>query len=86
MEVRANINIEFETNDLAEIVYRAIKPETIKPPTERSKPIIHKNKNLISIQIYSKDLTSIRASLNSYLRWIKTIVESIKVVNKFEFK
>ena len=86
MEVSTEIEIEFSKPEIAEIVYMSIKPETIKPPTERSKPKININKNIITIQIYSKDLTSIRASINSYLRWIKTVIESLEVVSGFEYK
>ena len=70
---------------LAKSVYKALLPETIAPATERSKSkVMIEGKKLI-IEISSKDFTSIRASINSYMRWIKAIIKSIKMVKKYGY-
>ena len=85
MEIRAIIELKVEKRFL-EAIYKALKPETATPPTERSKASIRINNNedKIIIEIYSRDFTSIRAAMNSYIRWIKSIIDTINVVKQNE--
>jgi len=70
----AVIEIEAKEHQLIKILYLALKPETeeksrgftIETSFEREKLIIRFN---------AKSLSRLRAILNSYLRWIKSIHE-----------
>jgi len=51
----------------------ALQPESESPSSERSNTsIIIENKHLI-ITTYASDTTALRASMNSYLRWVEGI-------------
>ncbi|MGQ4890917.1 MAG: KEOPS complex subunit Pcc1 [Candidatus Njordarchaeia archaeon] len=86
MEITATVRVIFSDEETAIIVYKALKPETVKPPTERSNVSISLNKETLIIKICSKDFSSLRASFNSYSRWLNAIIDSLKVVKKFEHK
>ena len=85
MEARAVIEISADYHFLKPI-FMALKPETKSPPTERSKSIISFNETerLIRIEIITRDLTSLRASLNSYFRWLSAIINSLKVIENVQ--
>ncbi|MGC9517783.1 MAG: KEOPS complex subunit Pcc1 [Methanomicrobiales archaeon] len=78
--VETEIEIEFDNFNDADIVLKSIKPEIISAPADRSKinAIIKGNKTL-KIEIDAQDTPSLRASLNSYLRWIILSCEILKL-------
>ncbi|MBE6485310.1 MAG: hypothetical protein E7Z85_00515 [Methanosphaera stadtmanae] len=71
--------IELTDNREAEIVYNSIKPEISFARNERSTSEIELNDNTILIKIFSNDVVSLRASINSYVRWIKLSTEILKI-------
>lgn len=68
-------DIELDNKHDAEIVYNSIRPELSYARNERSTTEIElKDRNII-ITIHSNDVVSLRASINSYVRWIKLSTE-----------
>jgi len=55
-------------------------PEKLNPPTYRSRIDIELNGSSLKINISSNDLISLRASINSYLKWIATIIGALEVM------
>lgn len=72
-------SIELDNNHDAEIVYNSIKPEVTFARNERSTSEIELNENTIIIRIFSNDVVSLRASINSYVRWIKLSTTILKI-------
>lgn len=72
-------NIELDNSHDAEIVYNSIKPEITFARNERSTSEIELTGNTINIKIFSNDVVSLRASINSYVRWIKLATEILKI-------
>lgn len=72
-------SIELDSDSDAEIVYNSIKPEVSYAHNERSTTEIELEKNRIVIKIFSNDVVSLRASINSYVRWIKLSAEILKI-------
>lgn len=72
-------NIELDNGHDAEIVYNSIKPEITFARNERSTSEIELTGNTINIKIFSNDVVSLRASINSYVRWIKLATEILKI-------
>lgn len=72
-------SIELDSDSDAEIVYNSIKPEVSYAHNERSTTEIELEKNRIVIKIFSNDVVSLRASINSYVRWIKLSTEILKI-------
>ena len=77
--VEAEIEIEFQSHEEAEIVLRSIKPEINGSPSDRTSVNIDIIKRTLKIDIDAKDTASFRASLNSYLRWIKLSYDVINL-------
>ncbi|AIS32541.1 MULTISPECIES: KEOPS complex subunit Pcc1 [Methanobacterium] len=69
-EVETQIEIEFPCKIDAEIALKAIEPEIRDSPSERTRTGIECREKTVKINITARDTPSLRASLNSYLRWL----------------
>jgi KEOPS complex subunit Pcc1 len=69
-KINTKLKIELRTSREAEIIFKATKPEINDSPSERAKTKIKRQENLLKIIITAQDTHSLRASLNSYIRWI----------------
>jgi KEOPS complex subunit Pcc1 len=78
-DIETVFSIELDSDNDAEIVYNSIKPEVNYAHNERSTTEIELKDNMIIIKIFSKDVVSLRASINSYVRWIKLSTEILKI-------
>ncbi len=81
--VETELEIEFENSKEAEIVLESIKPEINGSPSDRTSVSIDIHDNTLKIVINAQDTASFRASLNSYLRWIKLSNEVINLKNEY---
>ncbi len=70
--------IEFEDKNQAEIVMKALEPEVDSSPSERATVELNLTGKVLDVNITASDATSLRASVNSYLRWI---ILSLDVLN-----
>ena len=75
MKAEATVKFEFKSEQVLKTVFNALKPETLSAPTRRSKTYIEINGKTLTLKFEAKDTTALRAALNSYLRWIRLIVE-----------
>jgi len=74
------IKIEL-TEKLLGVIETALIPEAETPSSDRSNTKVMIEDNYLVIQTQASDTTALRASLNSYLRWvdgIQNIVENIE--------
>ena len=79
-EILAVVKIELNEKLLG-VIETALVPEADTPSSDRSKTDVMIEDNYLVIQTKASDTTALRASLNSYLRWvdgIQNIVESIE--------
>lgn len=77
----AQIAIEIESSEMAEILCRALRPETLDVPSDRAITQVHTKENILILEIQADDLTALRAAANSFLSWIsgsKRAVDSIQ--------
>jgi len=78
MRRSATIRLELDSERLAETLLTALAPETKRPTTSRSRVQLEgKGKRLI-IRIEADDTSALRATLNSYLRWVALIRNTLK--------
>jgi tRNA threonylcarbamoyladenosine modification (KEOPS) complex Pcc1 subunit len=71
-----------ETNsNLQNILINALKPESEMPSSNRSHTIIKKVDEGIIISSTASDISALRASLNSYLRWVQGILNMVENIN-----
>lgn len=79
-KVDMQLKIEFEDSIQANIVMNALKPELNSSPSERATVKLTLEKgNIMDVNIKASDATSLRAAINSYLRWIMLSVDVINV-------
>lgn len=77
---RVDIQFQMEFEDLkqAKIVMKALEPELNSSPSERSSVELNLTGKVLNVDITASDVTSLRAAVNSYLRWIML---SLNVIN-----
>lgn len=71
--------IDFDNEHDANIIYNSIGPEIEYEDNERSTSRITLMDNSVIINIKSKDVVSLRAAINSYIRWINLSVKILKI-------
>jgi tRNA threonylcarbamoyladenosine modification (KEOPS) complex Pcc1 subunit len=76
---KASFIIDFDSEDEARIVTSSIDPE-IKNKIPKTKVQTSLSGKTFTITIESADLSSLRAAINSYLRWINTALNVKKSV------
>jgi tRNA threonylcarbamoyladenosine modification (KEOPS) complex Pcc1 subunit len=76
----ACIAIEFDSKAYSKAIFKALKPELRIPFTSRSKVEMNLRGKSIALKIRAKDLTALRAAVNSYLRWLLSCFKSLKAV------
>lgn len=74
--IKAKIYIELPSEAI-DVILEALKPETEISSYERSTASLSKIKDGILLESTAKDTTALRASVNSYLRWIQGILNVI---------
>jgi len=70
--VVATITIDLDEKML-KVIETALIPETDSPSSDRSETRVIVEDNQLIIQTCASDTTALRASLNSYLRWVDGI-------------
>ncbi|MEM1537524.1 MAG: KEOPS complex subunit Pcc1 [Candidatus Nezhaarchaeales archaeon] len=81
--VAARIRVELESLKQREIVLKALKPEALTT-SKVNVEILSEGENALILKVTAKDLIKLRAVMNAYLRWIKTVSEVVNLtgVNK----
>jgi KEOPS complex subunit Pcc1 len=72
------LEIEFDSAEEAEVIYKAILLEHLESQI-KSKADMQLNANTLNIQVFAEDLSILRASLYSYLRWIRVSDDIYKI-------
>ena len=77
--VSAVIKIELN-NKLLGVIETALVPEAETPSSDRSKTEVMIEENYLVIVTRASDTTALRASLNSYLRWVDGIQNIVEII------
>ena len=78
MKAEATVKIEFKSEIFLQTIFEALKPETLSPPSRRSKAYVKVDGKTLILKFEAADTTALRAALNSYMRWIKLAVEILE--------
>jgi KEOPS complex subunit Pcc1 len=76
---RVDISIELEEN-IRKILIQSLRPE-LEDQGARTQVEIIETENGIKLAIDANDISSLRAALNSYLRWVDCIISTAKEFN-----
>lgn len=66
----AEVTIEMEDPQEARLILNSIKPEVQRPASYRSRVEVSRRGRHIELKFLSTDSTALRASMNSFLRFI----------------
>lgn len=72
LPISAKVNIVLDP-DLLDAMKTALIPEAESPSSERSRTEVRIQGNELVIETVASDTSALRASLNSYLRWVQGI-------------
>ncbi len=84
MKKKTVIRLETSSEKQVQTLLKALLPETRKPANFRSKVSIKGEGRTLTIQVDAKDISALRATLNSYLRWIALIEDTFETVVQLE--
>jgi KEOPS complex subunit Pcc1 len=62
------------------IIFEALMPEVKTSATVRSRADLEKNGESLILKIEAMDTVALRAALNAYLRWIKSMLGVLEVL------
>ncbi|MGZ7044292.1 MAG: KEOPS complex subunit Pcc1 [Methanobacterium sp.] len=77
--IKAEFEIEFESMEDAEVILKTIEPELNTAPSNRSSVTLNLDGKTLCLNIEALDTHILRASINSYLRWIILAHEVMKL-------
>jgi KEOPS complex subunit Pcc1 len=78
--VEAKIELNFKSKKYLSSLWEALKPETLSNPTYRSKIRISTLNDTLMLKIDSKDIVALRATINSYLRFILSCYKTLDAI------
>ena len=84
MKARASVRVNVVSQEYLPSLLRALLPE-LKKTSNRSRVKIDADQSGIILNVEAKDTTALRASLNTYLRWISSNIEALEVIKKRKF-
>ncbi len=79
---KATVKIKLPSERQLFSLLNALTPEAEKPPTKRAIVKLEKSGLFLALFIEADDTVALRATLNSYLRWINSLVNVLEVLQK----
>ena len=80
MKARAVVRIKFQSEGHLSVALKALKPETEKPLTSRSRVQIRGEGKVLTLIFEAQDTSALRAITNSYLRWVALVNDTWSVM------
>ena len=81
MKTKATVRFRIPSSKHLETIFEALEPETNTPPTERSQTILRRENKSLIFTFKTSDTVALRATMNAYLRWIKSIFDALKTLD-----
>ena len=78
----AECKIPISNERCLEILFTSLGPEFKKPVTTRSKAKLERDCAFLVLTVEARDTVALRAALNAYLRWIRSIMEVLNFLEK----
>ncbi|MHA1916907.1 MAG: KEOPS complex subunit Pcc1 [Candidatus Ranarchaeia archaeon] len=71
--IQSEVTLIFHDSKITKIIENSLKPEITMDIGQRAETSIKRKNEIIKIDISAPDVSSLRASINSLLRWISMI-------------
>ena len=81
----AKFRLDLNSKDLAQVVFKALKPEVESQPSPRVVVDLKLDGRFIIIELKADSTAALRAAVNSYLRWVSAISRSLSEVSSLRF-
>ncbi len=82
MKANATVRLPFQTQKQLSAVVDALTPEVQRQIGIRSKITLAIDGDTLVLSFEAEDTVALRAAMNSYLRWIHSILNVLETVNK----
>lgn len=80
MKATAAVRLKIPSGKRLETVFNSLKPEVTNVTTKRSRTVLEKKEEFLILKIEARDTVALRAALNTYLRWINSILSVLGVL------
>jgi KEOPS complex subunit Pcc1 len=82
MRASVVLRLKFPSERRSRIIFEALMPEVRKTPSMRSRAFLEKEDVFLILKVEASDTVALRASVNAYLRWINSMVNVLRVLEK----
>ena len=86
MKRRAVIQLNFQSEKYSKAVLNALKPETRRSSSDRSRIKVEEEGGKLIVSFEAKDTSALRAAINAYLRWISLTQNILESVDNLSIK
>ncbi|HDI10214.1 MAG TPA: hypothetical protein ENF65_00540 [Euryarchaeota archaeon] len=80
VSTKAEARLELPLGEKAKVIYKAILPEVKSTPYKRGRVSLKVVGESLVIDVQAEDTSALRATLNSYLRWVIVSLEVLELV------
>jgi len=77
--IKAEISVKFDNSQIAENFFISLQPESLSGLSDRSNISMEQETDSIRFRIDAKDITAFRATLNSYLIWMRVLLSIVSL-------
>jgi tRNA threonylcarbamoyladenosine modification (KEOPS) complex Pcc1 subunit len=81
MKAKASIRLKFPSRKQLETVQAALLPEVDKPSSSRTHVTLTTEEDCLLLNVEADDTVALRAALNSYLRWVNSLINVVEVLD-----
>ncbi len=81
MKAFISLRLRFQDAHTAEAVRAAVLPETLSSKSSRGEVSLELDRDALLLEIRADGVSSLRILLNSYLRWILCVEETVEILS-----
>ena len=82
MKAKAHIQLPIQSENQLKSLLQALAPEVKRPVGVRAKATIRAEAKTLFLTVKAEDTVALRAALNTYLRWINSALNVLKIVDQ----
>jgi len=86
MKAHAVVRLNFPSEERMKVVLDALKPETKTPSSSRSRVKVEGKGSSLTLDFEAADTSALRATVNSYLRWIGLVSDACSTLDSLRKK
>ena len=80
MRASATVNLKITSEKHIELILKSLRPEVNDHRSARSRVDLERSEPFLVLKVEARDTTALRASLNTYLRWVDSTLRVLKLL------